>query len=117
MVPHQFSLKKVFHMLTSTSSVECLFEKALERHRNGNDGLLFQMLKFCAVRIRNLPLFTKANANFMAQQTPTQSNQDEEQETSAAAPRKRSLEERAQQGHGILINCASCDNHWDDHQC
>ncbi|KAH3732401.1 hypothetical protein Pelo_16766 [Pelomyxa schiedti] len=87
-----FSLKEVFDMVTSTGAIELLFEKALERHNKGSDGLLFQMLKLCAVRVRNL-LFRNATVEFI---TPIQNSQE------AEAPRKRPLEERTRNYVSVL---------------
>ncbi|KAH3762848.1 hypothetical protein Pelo_5296 [Pelomyxa schiedti] len=77
-----FSLRQVFVRL-SHSSVACLFEKALERHRRGFDGFLFQMLKFCAVQIRDLPQFGDSLLELA-------SNSDQEEPKS----RKRSMDSR-----------------------
>ncbi|KAH3732692.1 hypothetical protein Pelo_16471 [Pelomyxa schiedti] len=87
-----FSLKQAFHMLSSTKSIELLFEKALERHRKGSDGLLFQMLKFCAARIKGLPRFPNVVLDFIS----SQNNQNQEAET--RVPRKRPLGERISWG-------------------
>ncbi|KAH3756343.1 protein NO VEIN [Pelomyxa schiedti] len=93
-----FSLKKAFHMLSSTKSIELLFEKALERHSKGRGGLLFQMLKFCALRIKGLPNFATAAVAFVITQKIPFLQGDTE------ASRKRPLEERIKCHLSVLVS-------------
>ncbi|KAH3758511.1 hypothetical protein Pelo_9696 [Pelomyxa schiedti] len=58
---------KQLYAHVSSSSIALLLEKAMKTHTTRGEGLLYHMLKFCADRIKRLPIFSFAAARYIAQ--------------------------------------------------